>query len=118
MLLDRQEPENVADSIKLMGLKHTVVTSVDRDDLPDLGAQHWVNTIVAIREKNPATTIEVLVPDFQGREALIDEVCAVRPNIMAHNMETVRRLTPTIRSAAKYGVSLKTIAQIAKNNVF
>ena len=116
--LDAREPVNVANSIKLMDLKHAVVTSVDRDDLPDLGAGHWVKTIEAIREKNPSTTIEILVPDFQGKENLIDQVCDAKPNVMAHNMETVRRLTPVIRSSAKYNVSLKTIARIAENNIF
>ena len=118
MPLDLREPKNVANSIKLMDLKHAVITSVDRDDLPDLGAEHWVKTIEAIRDKNPLTTIEVLVPDFQGKEELIDMVCAVKPDVMAHNMETVRRLTPKIRSAAKYDLSLKTIERIAENNIF
>ncbi len=118
MPLDNDEPGNVANSIKLMDLKHAVVTSVDRDDLPDLGAEHWVKTIEAIRIKNPSTTIEILVPDFQGKDELIDIVCAASPAVMAHNIETVRRLTPEIRSAAKYDVSLKTIARIAKNNIF
>ena len=118
MPLDPNEPVNVANSIKLMNLKHAVITSVDRDDLTDLGADHWVKTIEAIREKNPTTTIEILVPDFQGKTDLIDIVCAARPDVMAHNMETVRRLTPEIRSAAKYDVSLSTLSRIAENEVF
>ena len=116
--LDPHEPENVANSISLMKLKHAVITSVDRDDLPDLSADHWVKTIEAIRQKNPTTTIEILVPDFQGKPELIDIVCAAKPDVMAHNMETVRRLTPAIRSAAKYDVSLKTLKRIAENNIF
>ncbi|MGB4567467.1 MAG: lipoyl synthase, partial [Dysgonamonadaceae bacterium] len=100
LALDPAEPENVAQSVKLMKLRHVVITSVDRDDLPDLGAEHWVKTIEAVREENPHTTIEILVPDFQAKEELIDKVCAAQPNVMAHNMETVRRLTPQIRSAA------------------
>ncbi len=115
--LDRDEPENVAQSVKLMKLRHVVITSVDRDDLPDLGAEHWVKTVEAVRRENPGTTIEILVPDFQGRVELIDKVCAARPDVMAHNMETVRRLTPQIRSAAKYDVSLKTLARIAENGI-
>ncbi|MGV8964304.1 MAG: lipoyl synthase [Candidatus Saccharimonadaceae bacterium] len=118
MPLDKNEPVNVANSIKLMSLKHAVITSVDRDDLSDLGAEHWVKTIEAIRYKNPTTTIEILIPDFQGKTELIDIVCAVRPDVMAHNMETVRRLTPEIRSAARYGVSIKTLSRIAENGIF
>lgn len=117
LALDPAEPENVAQSVKLMKLRHVVITSVDRDDLPDLGAEHWVKTIEAVREENPHTTIEILVPDFQAKEELIDKVCAAQPNVMAHNMETVRRLTPQIRSAAKYDVSLKTLARIAENGI-
>ncbi len=113
--LSADEPKNVAESIKLMGLNHAVVTSVDRDDLPDLGAQHWVDTINKIKEINPDTTIEVLVPDFQGRTELIDIVCRATPDVIAHNMETVRRLTPQVRSAARYDISLKALERIALN---
>lgn len=113
--LDPDEPSNVSQSIKLMGLNHAVITSVDRDDLADLGAQHWVDTINKIKEINPGITIEVLVPDFQGREELIDLVCAAAPDVIAHNMETVRRLTPQVRSAARYDISLKTLERIAQN---
>lgn len=116
--LNSFEPNNVAHSVKLMNLKHAVITSVDRDDLPDLGANHWVQTIEAIRKDNPNTTIEILVPDFQGREELIDLVCDTKPDVMSHNMETVKRLTPTIRSAAKYDVSLKTLKRIAENGIY
>lgn len=113
--LDPNEPANVANSIKLMGLKHAVVTSVDRDDLKDFGAQHWVDTILKIKEVNPHITIEVLVPDFQGKNELIDKVCEALPNIISHNMETVRRLTPLVRSAAKYDTSLLVLKRIADN---
>lgn len=113
--LNPDEPQNVAESIKLMGLNHAVVTSVDRDDLPDLGAQHWADTINKIKEVNPHTTIEVLVPDFQGQIELIDIICKASPDVIAHNMETVRRLTPLVRSAARYDVSLQTLCRIAKN---
>ena len=115
--LDTLEPENVANSVKLMNLRHAVITSVDRDDLPDLGAEHWVTTIEAIRKQNPQTTIEILVPDFQGVERLIDAVCAAKPDVMAHNMETIKRLTPFIRSAAKYDVSLKILKRINENGI-
>lgn len=113
--LNPDEPQNVAESVKLMGLNHAVVTSVDRDDLPDLGAQHWADTINKIKEVNPHTTIEVLIPDFQGKEELIDIICKASPDVIAHNMETVRRLTPEVRSAARYDVSLQTLCRIAKN---
>jgi len=115
--LDPNEPENVAESIRLMKLKHAVITSVDRDDLPDLGAGHWVNTIKAIKEKNPHTTIEVLIPDFQGRIELVDAVVEAAPEIISHNMETVKRLTPEVRSAAKYDVSLKVLKHIAERGI-
>ena len=99
--INPDEPFNVAKSVQLMALKHAVVTSVDRDDLPDLGAQHWVNTIIKIKEINPSTTIEVLIPDFQGKLELVDMVCGASPNVISHNMETVERLTPQVGSAAK-----------------
>lgn len=115
--LNSNEPANVAKSIHLMGLKHAVITSVDRDDLPDLGAQHWVDTINKIREVNPSTTIEVLIPDFQGRLVLVDLLCEARPDVISHNIETVRRLTPEVRSAAKYDVSLTVLKRIAENGL-
>lgn len=115
--LDPQEPENVAASIRLMNLKHAVITSVDRDDLPDLGARHWVETIRAIKEVNPCTTVEVLIPDFQGRLDLVDQVVAAAPEIISHNMETVRRITPQIRSAAKYDISLTVLSRIALGGI-
>ncbi|MFT3994590.1 MAG: lipoyl synthase [Dysgonomonas sp.] len=115
--LDPNEPANVAESIRLMGLKHAVVTSVDRDDLADLSANHWVATIRKIKEVNPNTTLEVLIPDFQGKVELIDIVCKAAPNVISHNMETVRRLTPEVRSAAKYDVSLSVLKRIAENGL-
>jgi lipoate synthase len=115
--LDAKEPENVALSIRLMGLNHAVITSVDRDDLPDMGAQHWADTIQAVKKRNPGTTIEVLIPDFQGKDELIDKVIEAAPDIISHNMETVRRLTPVIRSAAKYDVSLHVLERIASRNI-
>lgn len=115
--LDPKEPPNVAESIRLMELKHAVITSVDRDDLPDLGTQHWVDTIRAIKSVNPDTTIEVLIPDFQGRLDLVDKVIAAAPDLISHNMETVRRISPLVRSAAKYEVSLSVLNRIAEKGV-
>lgn len=115
--LDLEEPLHVAESIALMKLSHAVVTSVDRDDLPDLGASHWVQTIKAIRQLNPQTTIEVLIPDFQGRKDLVQQVIDARPNILSHNMETVKRISPLVRSAARYDTSLEVLRQIAENGI-
>lgn len=115
--LDPDEPENIAKSIQLMKLKHAVITSVDRDDLDDLGANHWAETIRQVKKINPDTTLEVLIPDFQQREELIDIVAAEKPDIISHNMETVRRLTPEVRSAAKYDTSLNVIRMIAERGI-
>ena len=115
--LNPMEPENVALSIRLMNLKHAVITSVDRDDLPDLGAAHWVKTIETVKKRNPGLTVEVLIPDFKGRKELVDMVVDAAPDIISHNMETVRRLTPKIRSAAKYDVSLSVLNRIAERGV-
>ena len=115
--LDPQEPTHVAESVLLMKLSHAVVTSVDRDDLPDLGAAHWAQTIREIRRLNPETTIEVLIPDFQGRKELVEQVIEARPDIISHNMETVRRISPLVRSAARYDTSLEVIRQIAASGI-
>ncbi len=115
--LDPQEPTHVAESVRLMKLSHAVVTSVDRDDLPDLGAAHWAQTIREIRRLNPETTIEVLIPDFQGRKELVEQVIEARPDIISHNMETVRRISPLVRSAARYDTSLEVIRQIAASGI-
>lgn len=117
LALDENEPENVAKSIQLMKLSHAVITSVDRDDLPDLGASHWAKTIQEIKRINPYTTIEVLIPDFQGREELIDKVIEQKPDIISHNMETVRRISPMVRSAADYDTSLKVINRISSAGI-
>ena len=114
---DPDEPRKLARSISLMGLKHCVVTSVDRDDLPDGGAALWAESVRAVRELNPDTTIELLIPDFDAREELIDLVADARPDILGHNIETVRRLTPQVRSRAKYEVSLRTLAHIARRGL-
>ncbi len=111
--VDNEEPAKVAKSIQLMQLKHAVITSVDRDDLPDGGASHWAATIQMIKEVNPNTTIEVLIPDFDGKTELITQVIDAKPEIISHNLETVERLTPQVRSRAKYSVSLDVIRTIA-----
>lgn len=111
--LDPKEPENIADSVNSLHLKHAVITSVDRDDLPDLGASHWVEVIKAVKAKNPNTTMEVLIPDFQGRKELIFTILEAHPEVVSHNLETVRRLSGSVRSRATYNISLKVIRQIA-----
>lgn len=112
---DEKEAKRLARSIQLMQLKHAVVTSVDRDDLADGGATFWANTIKEIKAKNPQTTLEVLIPDFDGRTELVDIVIAEKPQIISHNMETVRRLTRQVRSRAKYDTSLKVLRHIANS---
>ena len=112
--LDPEEPRHVAESVRALGLKHAVVTSVDRDDLPDKGSAHWVDTIRQIRELCPGVTVEVLIPDFDGQAELIAPILEERPEVVAHNMETVRRLTPVVRSRATYDCSLSVLAQIAE----
>lgn len=114
---DPDEPRQVARSIALMGLRHCVITSVTRDDLPDGGAGHWVNTVAAVRRENPDTTIELLIPDFDGREQLLDLVVAAAPDIAGHNVETVERLTPVVRSRARYRVSMHVIRHIARSGL-
>lgn len=104
--VDWEEPEKVARSIKLMAIKHAVITSVDRDDLKDMGTIIWGETVKAIRRMNPETTLETLIPDFQGREDLIDRIIEVHPEVVSHNMETVKRLTREVRIQAKYERSL------------
>ncbi len=106
------EKIKVARAIRLMKLKHCVITSVDRDDLPDGGAQIWADTVVEVRKENPGTTIEVLLPDFKGQKEDLDKVLAVKPDITSHNLETVKRLTPMVRSAAQYERSLDIIRWI------
>lgn len=117
LALNADEPERVAESVRQMKLKHAVVTSVDRDDLDDYGAAHWVRTIQAIRQLNPLTTLEVLIPDFRGELDLVDLVIAAKPDVISHNLETVRRLTPHVRSLATYDVSLSVLARIAQSGI-
>lgn len=114
---DWQEPERVAQSVKLMNLKHVVITSVDRDDLKDRGAEIWAMTIRAIKRENPGTTMETLIPDFDGREDLLQMVFEAGPEVISHNLETVRRITPWVRSRAKYDISLKVLEQVVKSGI-
>ena len=113
---DEKEPEKIAKSIKIMGVKHCVITSVDRDDLTDQGADIWAQTIKEIKKINPETKIEALIPDFRGEKILINQVIEAGPDVVSHNLETVERLTPQIRSAAKYHRSLDVIKYIATNH--
>lgn len=114
---DPQEPVRLAESIKKMKLKHCVITSVDRDDLPDGGANFWANTIRCIKEQNPGTTIETLIPDFDGEDKLIQMIIDAGPDVISHNIETVKRLTPIIRTKAKYETSLNVLRYLSQNGV-
>jgi len=114
---DPEEPVKLGESIRLMKLNHAVLTSVDRDDLPDGGAAQWAETIRVVKSMNPTTTLEVLIPDFDGKTNLIDLIIAEKPDIISHNLETVRSLTPAIRTKAKYDTSLKVLGYIASRNV-
>lgn len=115
--LDTKEIADIVESVKSLRLKHIVITSVDRDDLPDLGAGHWAKMIKTLRKECPEVTMEVLIPDFQGREELVNMVIAERPDVISHNLETVRRLTPEVRCHATYDTSLKVIHQIAESGI-
>ncbi len=111
--VDREEPKRVAESVRLLKLKHVVLTSVDRDDLDDGGAEIWALTVKEIKKINPETTIETLIPDFDGKKELIMLVVDAGPEVISHNLETVRRITPRVRSRAKYDNSLKTLQVIS-----
>ena len=113
--LDWEEPEKVARSIKLMNIKHAVLTSVDRDDLKDMGSIIWAETVRAVRRMNPNTTMETLIPDFQGVERNLNRILDVAPEIISHNMETVRRLTREVRIQAKYDRSLGVVRYLKEN---
>ncbi len=115
--LNEKEIDDIVDSIKTLELKHVVITSVDRDDLPDGGANHWAKMIRAIKTNCPGVTMEVLIPDFKGRHDLLDIVIAEKPDIISHNMETVRRLTPEIRIIATYDRSLEVLRYIASKGI-
>jgi lipoic acid synthetase len=115
--VDPDEPKRIAESVKLMELKHCVITSVDRDDLSDGGASIWAETIRKVKHENPGVKLETLIPDFQGNKELVRIVLEAKPDVVSHNLETVRRLTPKIRSAAKYDRSLEVIRTIAEAGV-
>ena len=115
--INEKEIEDIVSSIKNLKLKHIVLTSVDRDDLPDYGALHWCNIIKRIKEECPEVTMEVLIPDFMGNEDLIKKITALKPDVISHNMETVRSLTPKVRSVATYDRSLKVISIISKEKI-
>jgi lipoic acid synthetase len=107
--VDKDEPERVANSVRLMNVKHCVITSVDRDDLPDGGSVIWAETIRAVRKSSPQTKLEALIPDFKGIKENMERVFAERPEVLSHNLETVRRLTKQVRVQAKYDRSLEVL---------
>jgi lipoic acid synthetase len=109
---DLKEPERVAESVRLMNVKHCVITSVDRDDLKDGGSSIWVETINAIRRVSPQTKFETLIPDFQGKWENLQRIIDVNPDIVSHNLETVRRLTKQVRIQAKYDRSLEVLKKL------
>ncbi len=115
--VDEFEPGRVANSVKLMGVKHAVITSVDRDDLKDGGADIWAQTVRAIRHQSPGTTLETLIPDFAGKWEILQVIIDVAPEIVSHNLETVRRLTKQVRIQAKYDRSLEVLFRLKKGNM-
>jgi lipoic acid synthetase len=112
---DPGEPYRLAESVKTLKLRHCVITSVDRDDLPDGGASFWAEVIMSIKKLNPGTTIETLIPDFDGKPESIQKIVDAGPDVISHNIETVRRLTPVIRTKAKYERSLNVIKYISQH---
>ena len=115
--VDRQEPEHVAVAAAEMGLQHIVITSVDRDDLPDGGASQFVKVIEALRRNTPSTTIEILTPDFRNKaQAAVESIVAARPDVYNHNLETVPRLYPTIRPGARYYASLRLLESVKRHD--
>ena len=115
--VDKTEPMRIADSVKLMKLTHCVITSVDRDDLEDKGSGFWAEVIKATKQINPNTTIETLIPDFDAQEQYLDKIIEASPKIVSHNMETVERITPGIRSRAKYKTSLKVLNYLSEKGM-
>ena len=115
--VDWTEPEKVANSIKLMKIKHAVITSVDRDDLKDMGSIIWAETVNAIRRISPGTTMETLIPDFQGNERNINRIIKVAPEVVSHNIETVKRLTRKVRVQAKYQTSLEVLRYLKEEGI-
>jgi len=117
LAVDWSEPDKVARSIKLMEIKHAVITSVDRDDLTDMGSIIWAETVKAIRRENPNTTLETLIPDFQGKEMHLNRIIEVAPEIVSHNLETVRRLTRKVRIQAQYDRSLAVLRYLKESGL-
>lgn len=115
--VDPFEPGRVAKSVKLMGVKHAVITSVDRDDLKDGGSEIWAATVRAIRHQSPGTTLETLIPDFAGKWENLQRIIDVAPEIVSHNLETVRRLTKQVRIQAKYDRSLEVLFRLKKGGM-
>lgn len=115
--VDWAEPEKVANSIKIMNIKHAVITSVDRDDLKDMGSIIWAETVNAVRRISPQTTMETLIPDFQGNTRNIDRIIKVAPEVVSHNIETVRRLTRKVRVQAKYDTSLEVLRYLKEEGI-
>jgi lipoic acid synthetase len=115
--VDWAEPEKVANSIKIMNIKHAVITSVDRDDLKDMGSIIWAETVNAVRRISPQTTMETLIPDFQGNTRNIDRIVQVAPEVVSHNIETVRRLTRKVRVQAKYDTSLEVLRYLKEEGI-
>jgi lipoic acid synthetase len=115
--VDWLEPERLAESVRTMGVKHCVITSVDRDDLEDLGATLWAAAIRKVKEINPATTMEVLIPDFQGRRELVQLIIDEKPEVVSHNVETVERLSRLIRSKARYHISLEMLRYVSLSGI-
>lgn len=114
---DPFEPARIAKSVNLMNVKHCVITSVDRDDIPDAGAEIWAQTVRAIRRKSPETTLETLIPDFMGKWDSLQKVIDVAPEIVSHNLETVRRLTKEVRIQAKYNRSLEVLRRLKEGGM-
>jgi lipoyl synthase len=117
LAVDTQEPMRVAESVRLMGIKHCVITSVDRDELKDGGSEIWAQTVSKIREVSPGTTMETLIPDFQGKWENLQRIIDVKPEIVSHNMETVRRLTKQVRIQAKYDRSLEVLKRLKEAGI-
>ncbi len=117
LAVDVNEPMRVAQSVKLMGVKHCVITSVDRDDLKDGGATIWKQTIAEVRKQSPGTTMETLIPDFQGKWENLQQIIEAAPEIVSHNMETVRRLTKQVRIQAKYDRSLEVLKRLKQAGI-
>jgi len=114
---DMEEPKRISEAVRILRLRHCVITSVDRDDLPDRGSGFWAETIRCLKVNNPGTTIEALIPDFDGKHEFIRKVIDEQPEIISHNIETVRRLTPEIRTKARYETSLDVLKTISMSNI-